>query len=185
MKRLPGGDDGLSMTHHPPFSTRQPHTPKGRVLVVDDEPAVARGLRYTLRGYELRSATSVDEAITLLQQDADYDLVLIDIMMPGKLGVELRTWIAERLPRLLGHTVLMTGGITNPVVRQAVASADVAVLTKPFDSQVLRQLVQVGVTASALERVKRCHAAPSHGKLEPVSGAPDGNQEPTLRTRSG
>jgi two-component system KDP operon response regulator KdpE len=61
----------------------------GRILVVDDEPQIRRVMRTTLtpRGYEVADARSGEEALEKLQAGR-YDLVLLDINMPGMGGVE-------------------------------------------------------------------------------------------------
>jgi len=61
----------------------------GRVLVVDDEPQIRRVLRSTLaaRGYEVQDAPTGEDALTSLRQGR-FDLVLLDVNMPGMGGLE-------------------------------------------------------------------------------------------------
>jgi len=61
----------------------------GRVLVVDDEPQIRRVLRSTLaaRGYEVQDAPSGEDAVAALRQSR-FDLVLLDVNMPGMGGLE-------------------------------------------------------------------------------------------------
>jgi two-component system, OmpR family, KDP operon response regulator KdpE len=61
----------------------------GRVLVVDDEPQIRRVMRTTLesRGYEVDEAGSGEQTLELIQS-VKYDLVLLDINLPGKTGIE-------------------------------------------------------------------------------------------------
>jgi two-component system KDP operon response regulator KdpE len=61
----------------------------GRVLVVDDEPQIRRVLRATLtaKGYEVVDARSGEEALEALR-DSRFNLVLLDINMPGIGGLE-------------------------------------------------------------------------------------------------
>jgi two-component system KDP operon response regulator KdpE len=62
----------------------------GRVLVVDDEPQIRRVLRSTLaaRGYEVQDAPSGEDALIALRQSR-FDLVLLDVNMPGMGGLEV------------------------------------------------------------------------------------------------
>jgi two-component system, OmpR family, KDP operon response regulator KdpE len=62
---------------------------EGRILVVDDESQIRRVMRTTLamHGYEVIEATNGIEALGLVRS-SDYDLVLLDVNMPGKSGVE-------------------------------------------------------------------------------------------------
>jgi len=62
---------------------------EGRVLVVDDEPQIRRVMRTTLeaRGYDVDEAGTGEHAVELIRA-AKYDLVLLDINLPGKTGIE-------------------------------------------------------------------------------------------------
>ena len=61
----------------------------GRILVVDDDPQIRRVMRVTLtgQGYEVDDAKSGDAAVEKLR-DAKFDLVLLDMNMPGLSGLE-------------------------------------------------------------------------------------------------
>ena len=62
---------------------------EGRILVVADESHIRRVMRTTLtsNGYEVSEAMNGDEALGLVRS-SDYDLVLLDVNMPGKSGIE-------------------------------------------------------------------------------------------------
>ena len=70
---------------------------KIRILAVDDEPDLRALLRILLvnKGYEVSEAASGDEAVTLLRRDGRFDLIIMDIMMPGLSGVEACVKIRE------------------------------------------------------------------------------------------
>src|SRR5690349_6112210 len=61
----------------------------GRILIVDDDPQIRRVMRTTLasQGYEVEDARTGQEALAKLRSAA-YDLVLLDINMPGFGGME-------------------------------------------------------------------------------------------------
>jgi len=61
----------------------------GRILVVDDDPQIRRAMRTTLiaRGYEVGDARTGEEGLAQLQS-GPYDLVLLDMNMPGIGGIE-------------------------------------------------------------------------------------------------
>jgi DNA-binding NtrC family response regulator len=84
-------------------------SPHRRILVVDDEAAVADSLRLVLsrRGYEVRAVYSAEEAIEVLAEWQP-DLAMIDVMLPKMNGIELAGIVAGNYPacRLLlisGH----------------------------------------------------------------------------------
>jgi two-component system, OmpR family, KDP operon response regulator KdpE len=62
----------------------------GRILVVDDDPQIRRAMKATLtaRGYEVSDARTGDEALDKLRSEA-YDLILLDVNMPGSSGMEI------------------------------------------------------------------------------------------------
>jgi two-component system KDP operon response regulator KdpE len=62
---------------------------EGRILVVDDEPQIRRVMRAALvaAGYEVSDARTGDEALDCIRSQR-YDLVLLDINMPGMTGIE-------------------------------------------------------------------------------------------------
>jgi CheY-like chemotaxis protein len=112
------------------------------VLVIDDEPAVARGLRLRLRDSELCAVGSVDEAIARLATGEDFHLVLCDVMMPGRLGTELIGWAKRERPALLGRLVMMTGGVREPEVLRVIEAMGVPLLCKPFDTAIMSRLLE-------------------------------------------
>ena len=69
------------------------------ILLVDDEPAIRLTLSVLLKrsGYSVTAAASGDEALALLDQQA-YDLVLLDLIMPGLGGLGLAREVQRRLP---------------------------------------------------------------------------------------
>lgn len=61
-----------------------------RILLVDDEPLILKGLKFSLEqdGYETDSATDGEQALKMIQSN-NYDLVLLDVMLPGLSGIEV------------------------------------------------------------------------------------------------
>ena len=107
-----------------------------RILIVDDDPATVRILRDVLGGfrhdheYQIAFAVDGDEALAALERDR-FDLVLLDIYMPGMSGLEL---LAEmRRLGLQTRVLMLTGNNDGRVAGQALASDILAYLPKPFD----------------------------------------------------
>ena len=67
-----------------------------KVLVVDDEKLIVKGLRFSLEqdGYEVDSAYDGEEALSLARS-GDYDIILLDIMLPKLTGFEVCQQIRE------------------------------------------------------------------------------------------
>jgi two-component system, OmpR family, KDP operon response regulator KdpE len=106
-----------------------------KILVVDDEPQIVRGLKVILRdaGYEVETAETKEEALGTLSVRPP-DAVVLDLVLPDGSGVEVcrevRTW--SRMPIL----VLSAVGDEREKVRALDAGADDYV-TKPFGSDEL------------------------------------------------
>ena len=68
-----------------------------RILLVDDEPLILKGLKYSLEqdGYETDSAMDGEEALEKFQI-GEYDLILLDVMLPGVDGIEVCQRIREQ-----------------------------------------------------------------------------------------
>ena len=63
---------------------------EGRVLVVDDDPQIRRVMRTTLeaKGYDVDEAGSGEQALDITREEK-FDLIILDINLPGKSGVEV------------------------------------------------------------------------------------------------
>jgi two-component system KDP operon response regulator KdpE len=101
------------------------------VLVVDDEPALRKTIRASLAasGYSVEEAGTGGEAVGAIQQRA-FDLVLLDVNMPGMSGVEACRQIRAYAPRM-GIIMVTVRDAEEDKVRALEAGADDYV-TKPF-----------------------------------------------------
>jgi DNA-binding NtrC family response regulator len=114
---------------------------KRRILVVDDTPLIREHLRVILEmdGYEVETAGDGRSALEAVR-DRVFHLVITDLRMPDMSGFELLTAVrSERLP--FGVIVLTAYGDTQVALDAMKAGADDFV-TKPFDTDHLRFIVQ-------------------------------------------
>lgn len=123
---------------------------RGRLLVVDDEPAivdtVARFLRFV--GYEVRTAATGREALALAREFLP-DLVLLDIMLPDSDGFEVLSRLrADGLP--VAVVFLTARDTRKDLVRGLTAGGD-DYITKPFG------LDEVAARVGAVLRRTRAH----------------------------
>ena len=120
------------------------------VLVIDDECSVRVALaRYFERGgWEVRQAEDGSEALELLADPAasEYQVVITDLRMPGRTGIEVHDWLAEHRPELFERLIIITGDVASPSVREFIRRTTRPVLEKPFELRALAALVQ-GVAA--------------------------------------
>jgi two-component system, NtrC family, response regulator HydG len=112
---------------------------KGRILIVDDELVVRDSLArwFAAEGYDTKALASAREALELA--DRNWDLVLLDIKMPGMDGIELQARLKETDPDLI--VIIMTGYATVETAIQALKHGAYDYLTKPVDPDELSHLV--------------------------------------------
>lgn len=111
-----------------------PRVLRGRVLVIDDEPLLGRTLRLAFQeDHEVVVVTSGREALELLATDADFDLILCDLMMPDMNGMQVYERMLQERPSIIERLVFMTGGAYTPEARAFLDQHIDAQLEKPFD----------------------------------------------------
>jgi len=111
------------------------------VLVVDDEPVVTAAIRMVLADAGL-VVTTVPDAETALAHPAldDCRLVICDLMLPGRSGLEALQAMRARRPQL--RIVMITGHATPANEDLVLAAGATAYLPKPFDESELLTLVR-------------------------------------------
>jgi CheY-like chemotaxis protein len=113
---------------------------KARILVADDEPSMRQFLRIILgEDHEVSEAANGLEALDLARELAP-DLLILDVMMPGRSGLEVLAEV-RRDPRLAEIPVIMITA-WDDVQAHALAARAELVLTKPFDPEDLRTAVE-------------------------------------------
>jgi CheY-like chemotaxis protein len=116
--------------------------PEETILVVEDEAGVRSTAVEALRelGYTVLECGSGAEALTLLEERKDIQLLFTDVVMPGMTGRELADEVARRKP---GIKVLYTTGYTpNAIVHGGRLDAGVSLLPKPYNSEELSRKIR-------------------------------------------
>ncbi|MGO8970272.1 MAG: response regulator [Myxococcaceae bacterium] len=117
-----------------------------RLLIIDDEPAIARVLAEQLErlGYTVTTATDPEEALEVLTEDpTDFDLAITDLQMPRMDGVQLAARLAAVRPSL--PVVLITGNrmsVPSTVMRAAGVRE---VVDKPFQIRELCRAIRTAL----------------------------------------
>lgn len=108
-----------------------------KILFVDDEQAVLDNFMLLFgRSYSVHVANSVDAAKEVLNRLGDMDVVVSDLRMPGKSGLDLLQWIKELYPDTV--RILLTGYADVETAVRAVNSINIfRLLTKPCSKEVL------------------------------------------------
>jgi two-component system, NtrC family, response regulator HydG len=114
------------------------------ILVVDDDVDNARSLGelFELEGHRATVVHSGEAAIAAFRRQR-FDIAFMDVMMPGKNGVESFLEIRRQHPD--ARVYMMTGYSVEQLLRQAMANGALGVISKPLDpAKVLGVLVEVG-----------------------------------------
>ena len=113
-----------------------------RVLVVENKPLLLRQTVATLTriGYRAVGAASVDEALVALHDNLP-DLILSDVVMPGRGGIDLLDLVRRKWPDL--PVILMSGNVTDDLAARWCDRGATRVLEKPFDAFRLASALQL------------------------------------------
>lgn len=103
-----------------------------RILVVDDDSEAADSLAelFEMEGHEVTVAYDGNAAIEAYREQ-DFDIAFMDIMMPGKNGVESFFEIRKLRPE--AKVYMMTGFSVEQLIQQAIAHGAMGILSKPVD----------------------------------------------------
>ncbi len=113
-----------------------------RILLIDDEDAVARTLARLLHRHHVTIATSGREALECLQGSGPFELVLCDLMLPDVNGVEIYYRVRDEDPAMAARFVFMTGGAFTAATRAFVEETTNPVVQKPFDLPHIEGLIR-------------------------------------------
>ena len=124
--------------------------PQASILIVDDELSVRDSLLHWFRkdGFRTATAASATLALQALEQ-TPYDIILLDIKMPGMDGMELQTRIHAIDPKIV--VIMMTAFASVDTAVRALKQGAFDYVTKPIDPDELSHLVQRALKERRLE----------------------------------
>jgi len=121
-------------------ATDEPPAEAARVLLIDDQPKVARSLARALRPHQVEVITDPRQAVGVLRQKGeDFDLVVCDLMMPELRGEDVYEAVSPAVRRRM---VFMTGGAFTPGAEDFAERMQGRVLAKPPDRDRLRRMIE-------------------------------------------
>lgn len=151
-------------------STMKPKntTQKGRVLCVDDEPAILRSLQWLLkRQFDVTVAQGGPEALARVR-DGDFDVVVSDQRMPGMSGAELLREVRRVSPRSM--RILLTGYSDIQAILRSVNEGEVfRFIHKPWDVNELPEVIAqaVHIARTTVPELAVC----TDDEVVPIEGA--------------
>jgi signal transduction histidine kinase len=112
------------------------------ILVVEDDDGVRQYASEILRdlNYQILEARDAASALRLLDADKPFDLLLTDVVLPGKNGRELATEIEKRRPGI--KIIFMTGYSRNAIVHHGRLDRGIELITKPLIEGVLARKIR-------------------------------------------
>ena len=142
---------GLAPVSRPQQVTAPPPSRRLRLLLIDDEPMLLSSYKRTLgKHFEVTTALGGREGLARIEQQADWDVVLCDLMMPDLDGPAVYEQVRNRFPGLEKRFLFCSGGAFTPRCRDFADS---------MPGRVLDKLLTVAKLESALSRL---HAERGH-----------------------
>jgi CheY-like chemotaxis protein len=117
-------------------------TPPCTILLVEDEPFVRDATRAILEsaGFAVLPAEDAPEAIKAFENcNPAIDLVMTDMVLPGKSGLELVQYLRSHSPQLV---ILLTSGYSNPGCDAEAPESRIYFLAKPYSKRTLLDKIQ-------------------------------------------
>jgi signal transduction histidine kinase len=131
---------------------------EGKILAIDDEEGIREGCRRALepQGFTVETAATLREGLRRIEE-GDFDLVLLDVMMPDGRGIDLLAPIHEKDPDTV--CVIITGYATVELAVEAIKRGAYDFISKPFTSDLLLMTVNQGLERRRLSlEAKRLQA---------------------------
>jgi PAS domain S-box-containing protein len=119
----------------------------GRVLVIDDDPGVARALRLALQQLDVTVAIGGRAGLAALEATR-FDAVVCDVMMPDVSGMDVHRRMRELRPGSEHTVVFVTGGTFTEAATAFLETVPNPCVAKPFDPEDLRAAVRRVVVAA-------------------------------------
>jgi signal transduction histidine kinase/CheY-like chemotaxis protein len=121
-----------------------------RILIVDDEKVIREGVDRALsgRGYTIAKAESGERGLEMIQESG-FDIVLLDLMMPGIDGFGVLDWIKQNQPQI--QVIVITGFATVSKAVTAMKQGAFDFVGKPFTPDYIRIVVDRAVEKISLE----------------------------------
>jgi CheY-like chemotaxis protein len=119
---------------------------RGKVLIVDDNAALARTLeRMLCEANDVTTTTRAEDALAAIVAAAEaggFDVIFCDMMMPEMSGIDLYDRLIAKHPAQARRMVFMTGGAFTATAEAFLASGKNLHIAKPFESETVKAIVR-------------------------------------------
>lgn len=133
---------------------------RGRVLVVDDNSINRDLLRQSLtrQGHEVEEAIGGEEALSKIRRD-DYDLILLDLVMPDRSGLEVLKTLAEEERLGLVPIIMLSASDELDRVAQCLERGADDYVVKPFHMVLLKARIRIALELKGHRQRERVYLA--------------------------
>ena len=143
---LPGLSDAAPRARPTQRATSGPPMRRARLLVLDDEPMMARAVERLFNvDHDVTTSTDPRAAVELVRSGKRYDVILCDLMMPKMSGMEVYDEIATLDAEQGRRMVFMTGGAFTPRVVAFLESVPNPRVEKPIDRATLHAIIRAAL----------------------------------------
>lgn len=117
--------------------------PKPSILLVDDEEIICATIQYqlSLNGYDVHTALSGEEAVEKLEKNFHYDLIITDLMMGEKSGLDVFKKARDINPDF--PVIIITGFGDSPLFNEAIKLEPCGYAFKPFSQEEILSRVRI------------------------------------------
>ena len=129
-----------------------PSVRQAKVLVIDDEPLIARILQRALSRHQVIVANQARDALARIEQGETFDVILCDLMMPDVSGIDVHEYLTREHPAIARRLVFMTGGAFTAKAKSFLSGVTNERIDKPFSLVQVTQLVDRYVEARQRRR---------------------------------
>jgi len=147
-------------------------TPRGRVLIVDDEPELLEGMKmlFEVKGMDVIFHSSMI-TLPLILRDADPDVILLDVSLPALSGTSALRSGLRRLLKTDGALVLFSGRSENELTVIARDLGADGFITKSDEPMEIVGRVQIWIERRRLKRASERNEGPNAANRTAIAAA--------------
>jgi len=103
-----------------------------KLLLIDDDAFLRDmyALKFSESGYEVEVAQSAGEALAIIEAEPDFEVILLDMIMPVMTGTELIKEIKSRFPKMKARCIVLSNQGQQEDINEAMAAGAVGYIVK-------------------------------------------------------